>query len=163
MTGHIGSSKLLATVSSHFYFPGISTFIEEYCRTCRPCQENKSTRGYGHLPAKDAESVPWTEICVDLIGPWPINIHGRQVKFHALTCIDPATNFVELLRIDNATSHQVSTKFENEWLSRYPRPIKCTHDGGPEFIGNAFQHVLRANGVLDCGITARKSTSERNM
>ncbi|MGH7974280.1 MAG: integrase zinc binding domain-containing protein, partial [bacterium] len=61
MAGHIGSSKLLATITSHFHFPGISAFVDDYCRTCRPCQENKSLRGYGHLPAKDAESVPWTE------------------------------------------------------------------------------------------------------
>ncbi|MGH7954529.1 MAG: hypothetical protein ACREOZ_01060 [Gloeomargaritales cyanobacterium] len=155
MTGHIGSFKLFLTISSHFHFPGISSFIEDYCRTCQPCQEHKTIRGYGHLPAKDAETVPWTDVCVDLIGPWPIKIQDRPAVFHALTCIDPATNFTELLRIDNATSQHVSTRFENEWLSRYPRPIKCIHDGGPEFIGTAFQHVLRANGILDSGITAR--------
>ncbi|MGH7974604.1 MAG: hypothetical protein ACREBR_03695 [bacterium] len=155
MTGHIGSSKLLSTIKSHFHFPGISNFVEEYCRNCRPCQENKTARGYGHLPAKDAEIVPWTEVCVDLIGPWPISIGNRPAVFQALTCIDPATSLTELLRVDSATSQQVATKFENNWLARYPRPIKCTHDGGPEFIGSAFQHVLRANGVLDNCITAR--------
>ncbi|MGH3053396.1 MAG: hypothetical protein ACRDL7_00275, partial [Gaiellaceae bacterium] len=144
-----------ATIATHFHFRGMFSFIEAYCRVCRTCQENKSTRGYGHLPAKDAESVPWTEVCVDLIGPWSFTIRDRSVDFRALTCIDPATNFAELIRIDNATSHHVATKFENEWLSRYPRPLNCIHDGGPEFIGTEFQHVLRANGVLDSGITAR--------
>ncbi|MGH7974240.1 MAG: RNase H-like domain-containing protein, partial [bacterium] len=155
MCGHIGASKLLATVSSHFHFPGIAAFIEDFCRTCQPCQVNKKVKGCGYLPAKDAESVPWMEVCVDLIGPWPINIRNQPVVFHALTCIDPATNLTELIRIDNATSHHVATKFENDWLSRYPRPVKCIHDGGPEFIGNTFQHCLRANGVLDSTISAR--------
>ncbi|MGH3054181.1 MAG: RNase H-like domain-containing protein, partial [Gaiellaceae bacterium] len=48
-TGHVGTSKLFATIATHFHFRGMFSFIEAYCRVCRTCQENKSTRGYGHL------------------------------------------------------------------------------------------------------------------
>ena len=51
--------------------------------------------------------VPWDEVCVDLIGPWKIEIQGREIEFNALTSIDPVTNLVELVRIDNKTSHHI--------------------------------------------------------
>ena len=61
------------------------------------------TRGYGHLLGKQAPMVPWNDVAVDLIGPWSMNDVQEQFfnQFHALTCIDPVTNLVELVRIDS--------------------------------------------------------------
>ena len=48
---------------------------------------------------------------VDLIGPWNISIHGQELVFHALTCIDPVTNLTELVRINNKTAAHVGNAF----------------------------------------------------
>eukprot|EP00978_Attheya_sp_CCMP212_P027179 scaffold90819_cov35-Attheya_sp.AAC.1 len=56
--------------------------------------------------------APWREVAVDLIGPWKVklgnvpNEDGQEsyVEFNALTCIDPVTNLVELIRINNKTA-----------------------------------------------------------
>ena len=61
------------------------------------CKENKLK--YGILPSKDAEVVPWQQLCVDLIGPYKIPINSpnkawKKKKFDELWCItmiDPAT------------------------------------------------------------------------
>ena len=45
--------------------------------------------------------------------------------------------------------------FENIWLAIYPRPNKCIHDQGTEFIGTDFQRVLQRAGILDVPTTAR--------
>jgi len=65
----------------------------------------------------------------------------------ALTCIDPVTNLVELFRLDNKTSEHVSSRFENGWIARYPRPVACVYDPGTEFKGLPFQQVLHRNGI----------------
>ena len=44
--------------------------------------------------------------------------------------------------------------FENTWLSRYPRPVRCVHDNGPEFRGHEFQFRC-----LDAGIEAKPTTA----
>ena len=69
--------------------------------------------------------------------------------FHALTCIDRITNLSELIRIDDKSSEHVAAKFKECWLSRYPRPEMCAHDGGREFIGPKFQALLYSFGVHD--------------
>ena len=45
--------------------------------------------------------------------------------------MDLATRWIELVRIPSKDSH--------EWLSCYPRPTRCVHDQGSEFIGEEFQ------------------------
>eukprot|EP00957_Ditylum_brightwellii_P203516 15334982-Ditylum_brightwellii.AAC.1 len=110
--------------------------------------------GYGMLPPRIAPLVPWSDIAVDLIGPWKLNIQGVEVEFNALTSIDLVSNLAEIVRFDNKTAEHVAQKFENSWLARYPRPVKCIHDNGGEFIGGAFQQMLQRHGIRDTSTTA---------
>jgi hypothetical protein len=111
--------------------------------------------GYGQLPPREALLAPWDEVAVDLIGPWKITINGQELIFNALTCIDPVTNLSELIRINNRSAAHVAVRFENEWLSRYPRPLCCIHDQGPEFMGADFQRILLLNGIKDVATTIK--------
>ena len=43
----------------------------------------------------------------------------------------------------------VAEQFENVWLSRYPRPNRCVHDNGGEFIGWKFLNLLSRYGIKD--------------
>ena len=90
------------------------------------------------LPQRELRIVPWEEVAVDLIGPWPMKVNGRELEFSALTCIDTVTNLVELIRVDNKTAQHVSDKFYQSWLTRYPRPMRVLHDKGGEFKGREF-------------------------
>ena len=58
---------------------------------------NLSGKGYGLLPECELRVAPWTEVAVDLIGPWKLQVHGKPVEFNALTCIDTASDLVELI------------------------------------------------------------------
>jgi hypothetical protein len=90
--------------------------------------------------------MPWEELAVDLIGPWTINVAGQELTFNALTCIHPVTNLVELTCIDNKTSAHIAMKTENTWLAWYPKPERCIHNKGGEFMGYEFQRMLTMNG-----------------
>ena len=152
--GHSGAQRLYQTISTHFYAPQLRAQCDAFVRTCDTCQRCKLPGiPRGELPAKDLTAQPWDEVAVDLIGPWTITVHGRDLEFLALTCIDPVTTLSEILRIDNKSSAHVAMKFDNEWLARYPRPIRCIHDRGNEFISNPFQHVLAVNGIQDAPTT----------
>ena len=121
---------------------------------------NKPTNiQYGHLPERHADLIPWFAVAVDLIGPWTLNVRGVDIEFSALTCIDPVTNLVELVRIDNKTSAHIAQQFENVWLARYPKPFKCIHDKGGEFVGQEFQLKLQQHGVLDASATSKNPTA----
>jgi hypothetical protein len=98
--------------------------------------------------------APWHEVCVDLIGPWKIIVNGQALVFNALTCTDPVTCLTELSRIDNKTAEHVAMKFETDWLSWYPRPMRCVHDASGEFKGQ-FKVTLDKCGIKAVCITVK--------
>ena len=72
-----------------------------------------------------------------------------------MTVIDTDTNLTEAILITNKTSQQVASKFENIWLARYPKPNKCIHDNGNEFIGPEFQTMLHKYNIKDAPTTIK--------
>jgi hypothetical protein len=106
---------------------------------CDACQRNKAIGpGCGKLLKRDAQLLPWNKVAADLIRPWKISTDGQELEFKALTCIDPITNLVELAGTQNKTAAHVGMIFENNWLSRCPRPMRCIHDNGGKFVGANF-------------------------
>ena len=91
---HTGISRLIETINMHFYNHDLRTRVESIVGSCEACQRYKTnTRAYGELPARTAPLAPWSELAVDLIGPWRIKIPNDTVLiFNALTCIDMVTN-----------------------------------------------------------------------
>ena len=60
-----------------------------------------------------------------------------------------------MIRLENKTSNHVAQQFENFWLNRYPRPNKCIHDKGGEFIGPEFQSLIARADIIDSPTTSR--------
>ena len=74
----------------------------------------------GHLPAKEARLVPWDEVHVGYIGPLTITALDRaEYEFNALTCINPVTNLVDIIRLNgsNPKAGYCGQRFEICWLS----------------------------------------------
>ena len=146
--GHIGARRLVDTMQMHFHAPGLQQQVEHITGSCDACQRMKQPgRPYGFLAAREASLLPWSEIAVDSIGPWTLQVGNQRVEFKALTMIDTVSNLVELVRLDNSTAAHAGLQFENTWLARYPRPMTVIHDPGTEFIGYHFQHMLQRNGI----------------
>jgi transposase InsO family protein len=151
--GHVGQTRLLNTLNMRYHHQYLRRTITNF--NCEACQFHKvGGRPYGHLGARDVDGTPWREVCVDLIGPWTVQVHGRVYEFDALTSIDPVTNLTEIIQVQEKSSEHIATKFFLSWVTRYPRPQRCVHDNGGEFIGWQFQQLLE-----DLGITSVPTTS----
>ena len=76
---HPGQSRMEATIRQNFTWPNIRDHVKTFCATCPQCQINKRQRKkYGHLPAKEAEYLPWERVNVDLIGPYSYSSNDRR-------------------------------------------------------------------------------------
>jgi hypothetical protein len=113
--GHPGEKKLQETLNQCYYHPRLRYHIEKL--KCKDCQKHKlEGRGYGILPKREVRIAPWEEVSINLIGPWKVKVDGQKVEFNALTCIDLASNLVELIRIDSKTAEHIRDKFTQSWL-----------------------------------------------
>ena len=153
---HCGMTRLYDSIATHLYHPQLKKIVEQVVPQCGVCRKYKLPGpGYGHVPPRIASGTPWYEVQVDLIGPWKVTVQGIEVEFSALTCIDPVTNLVEIIRVNNKSAAHVSQQFENSWLARYPKPVACIHDQGTEFTGYEFQMLLQRQGIKDRPTTVK--------
>ena len=96
-----GIDRLEALLKRNFFHPQIR---EVACSIVSNCPIAPvvctSYKPYGHLAPCTAPITPWSEVHVDCIGPWQIGIPNTPtpLKFYALTCIDPVTNLIEIVR-----------------------------------------------------------------
>jgi transposase InsO family protein len=156
----VGATRLYKTLSAHFYYPKLRDAINAIVYNCDTCQRQKvGGRSYSELPPREAPLLPWQEIHVDCIGPWPVEFNGQEYAFNALTVIDPVTNLLEIYRLRERTSYRVANEFTNGWIARYPRATRCVHDQGKEFTGSAFQTALSNAGIESCPITTKNPQS----
>ncbi|KAL7568790.1 hypothetical protein ACA910_007210 [Epithemia clementina (nom. ined.)] len=158
--GHPEISRTFETIRLHFYHPQLRSYCKQHITRCDACQHNKHlTKGYGKLPPRQAVASAWQEVACNLIGPWRLPVQNHTYTFHALTMIDTVTNFPEVTWIDNKSTAPVGQKFENEWLSRYPRPMVCIYDQGNKFLGFCFQQVLHQYNITPRVLTVKNPQS----
>jgi hypothetical protein len=123
-------------------------------------QRNKlDSKGYGFLPEREVQSIPFEKCTMDLIGPWIVQVHGRPYYVEALIVIDTVTNFVELVRIEKKDSSYVMQKFAQCWLTRYLWPQHCIHDLEEELTRQEFQTSLQNCQIRDVCTTAKNPQS----
>ncbi|MEM7284224.1 MAG: integrase zinc binding domain-containing protein, partial [Pseudomonadota bacterium] len=131
------------TLQRHFHHPKMQETIRQVVQQCDVCQKIKrGSRQYGSLAPRDATAMPWQEIHCDTVGPWKLELRACTIEFKAVTTIDPATNLVEINPIITKTAQEVAQAVETNWLSRYPRPLRCISNKGSEFA-EEFQAMLR--------------------
>jgi hypothetical protein len=76
---------------------------------------------------------PWVMICVDLVDPFTIRTTAKTTLFTnilALTMIDPATGWFEIVKATNKSATSIQHLFHDTWLARYPRPQFIVLDNG---------------------------------
>ena len=158
--GHAGTTRMYETISQTFYFTGLKQRCEAF--KCDLCQKQKTSGpGYGLLPPRQASLLPFEEVHIDLVGPWTFTFPtgNKEVTMNALTVIDPVTNLVEIISIESKTAAHVAQKFENVWISRYPKPMRVVFDQGGEFVGAEFQLMLVKHAIKDVPLTSKNPQS----
>ena len=121
---HVGSTRLTSSISTHFYHPQLDERVSNFVKRCQDCQRFKRPGiGFGHLAPRECFFQPFTEVAVDMIGPWRVRVNNEMLVFKALTMIDTVSNLVELVNCTTGTGEEISRRFEHAWLYRYPRPL----------------------------------------
>ena len=69
----------------HFCWKNVRKSVLEICTKCKTCQFLKrNKKQYGKIPLKDAGTIPWDTLCVDLIGKYQSTPEEGGKKFQIL-------------------------------------------------------------------------------
>ena len=76
---HPGRDRTCKTISQHLYWKDMKDHVHQFIRRCPTCQMTKQKhKNFGHVPPKEAEAVPWQQLCVDLIRPYKIPLNSSS-------------------------------------------------------------------------------------
>ena len=161
MLCHPGEVCTEATIAQHFYWKGLQSTVKTICSKCDVCQQTKKVHlKYGKLLPKTAETKPWQVLCVDLIGPYNLTTRkSTLLHIWAITMIDPATGWLEIVPIDTKRADNIANVVEQVWLTRYPWPDQVTYDCSTKFMAEFTQMVTKDYNVKIKPITVRNPQS----
>ena len=145
-SAHMGINRTLVRVTSSFYWPGVTADIKKFCRTCSICLKTSSRGRTPRAPLQNGTPVigkPFHKWGIDLIGPLPVSDNKNQ---YVLTMIDYATRWVEAVPLKDITAGAVAEEMI-KIFSRVGIPSIVLSDGGPQFVADLMEKVLKLLGI----------------
>jgi hypothetical protein len=97
-------------------------------------------------------------VCVDLVVQFSIRTPAKTHSLLALTMIDPATGWFEIVEATNKSATSIQDLFHSTWLARYPRTQFIVFDNG---ISGKFKREFKKM-CDNYGIKAKPTTSHNN-
>ena len=110
-------------------------------------RKKRKSLKYVHLPAKEAETIQWDRLSVDLIGPYKFRREDCDylLKLKLLTMVYPATGWFKIVRYNYKHTATIYNLVDQKWLCRSPRPKITTYNHGNELLGHAFEKNIINN------------------
>ncbi|KAJ2927416.1 hypothetical protein H1R20_g9679, partial [Candolleomyces eurysporus] len=154
--GHPGQQATRLAIQRHYYWPGLTHFVNRYVRGCAACQQNKINRRPTKPPLfpieASAEPRPFAQCSMDLITDLPISKGFDSILVIVDHVLTKGVIFTPCLK--TITAEQVSDILLQKLFTKYGRPNKIISDRGPQFVAGSFKEVLKRMGISSAPSTA---------
>lgn len=146
LAGHFSHRKTEIRVKEQFHWPGLTSDVRDYCRSCDKCQRMAPKGRVKPVPLKQMPIMtePFSRVAIDLVGPLnPPSSEGHQF---ILTLIDFATGFPEAMPLKDISSTSVAEALITIF-SRVGIPKEILSDNGAQFKSELMKELHRLLGV----------------
>lgn len=142
--GHLGFTKTYERIRSRYFWPGLSTAVAKYVRSCASCQHRKrsTTPPTGLLQPLPCPSAPFESVGIDLYGPLPSTQCGYR---WIVTAVDHLTRYAETAPIRSGTAAEVAEFILHNIILRHGAPRVLLSDRGRAFLSTVVEELLRAS------------------
>jgi hypothetical protein len=140
LAGHFGQNRTLKIVRREYTWPGVRTFVRDYCRSCVLCKRNKKPRHkpYGLLKPLPVPTRPWDSISMDFIEELPMSGEFNSI----LVIIDRSSKQGIFIACDiHITAPELARLFLIHVFSKHGVPSHVTSDRGSEFVSHFFRSL----------------------
>ena len=145
-SAHMGIYRTLVRVTSSFYWPGMTTDVRKFCKSCELCLKTSPKGRTPRAPLQNGTPVidrAFHKCACDLIGPLPLSDNKNM---YVLTVIDYATRWVEAVPLRDITAPAIAEELV-KIFSRIGIPAIILSDGGPQFVADLMEKVLNQLGI----------------
>ena len=133
--GHQGIVRCQERAKSTVFWPGMNKAIQQLVQQCEICQKFQPSQPKEPLipVAADVPNIPWHTITTDLF-----YLNGKEY----LIIVDYHSKYPIVEKLTNASSDNVA-KVTSKVFSLFGVPQKIVSDNGPQFIGHAYQQLMK--------------------
>ena len=150
---HHGVEKTLQKLKdADLVWEGMRADVKRFIERCPCCQKMSVLKPLIHTqPFTLASYSPFDRICVDTIGPLPIdNDSGME---YILVIIDAFSRFVKLYAIKDTTARSALQGLI-DWVGMFGIPTEMVSDNGTQFANELIEHFLGTLGTTNAKIQA---------
>ncbi|GBG78623.1 hypothetical protein CBR_g27849 [Chara braunii] len=141
-SGHRSANATYLKIHELYYWDGMGQMIDDYCKSCVPCQERSSLRPREPLHPRYVREVG-AVVHLDLLA-MPLGIGSYNFIFNAR---DNLSGFVDGWAIRTKTGETLAQCIEEYYL-HYPFVSRFVMDRGSEFTCAEVKTLLKRYGVI---------------
>ena len=141
-SGHFSHRKTSDKLFQKFFWPGASSDVVRFCKSCVVCQKYGAKGNVMKVPLHSMPviSEPFSRIAIDIVGPIsPVSERGNR---YILTIIDYATRFPEAVALKNIDTITIAESLV-EVFSRVGVPREILSDRGSQFKSDLMSEINR--------------------
>ena len=136
--GHPGITRMKIIAREHVYWSGIDKDIENWTRSCSPCQQAAKSPIKHTLCSWPKETKPWSRIHIDYAGP----LHGKMY----LVVVDAFSKWPEIIEMANSTTSNTINALQRIF-AQFGLPETIVSDNGTQFTSTVFQEYCAENAI----------------
>ena len=118
----LGRDNTLIRMRTTFYWPGMSSDVQRWSKTCLLCQKRKPGTGVGKSPLQYVTNYgPMECVAINIMGPLPIIDNGNQ---YIMVVADYFSKWTAAYALTDHAAQSVSDKLITKFVSRSSTPIR---------------------------------------
>lgn len=151
--GHLSFQKTYDKVQARFYWKGMYSDVESWCRSCVDCATKKSPKNRPKAPLNPIPIVeaPFHRVAVDVLGPFPPTYNSNK---YIIVFSDYLTRWPEVVAVNNAGAKTATKAFVKEIVCRHGAPRELLSDNGKNFRSNLMKEICKLTNTKKTFTTA---------
>lgn len=142
-TGHMGFERTIELARARFYWPRMTRFIEEKCKTCERCIRRKARAQKAAKLVNIKVHSPLELVCMDFLTVEPDSKDIRNI----LVITDYFTKYAQAFPTRDQTAKTVASVLWENFISYYGFPRRLHSDQGANFESEVVAELCKLSGV----------------
>lgn len=139
--GHCGIKKLIAKITPHYYWKGMSRDITRFVKNCTSCKMAKPTnRNKEPMMLTKTPQKPFDIVEIDTIGPLPRTINGNV---YAVTILCQLSKYLVTIPIIDKSAKEVARAIFTHFILIYGPMKRIQTDAGTEYKNELLAELCR--------------------